>query len=171
MAAEANKDTCGVREESGLGGVGHDQVGRDRDDVRLGARGEKYDDRAMLCCACHPSNLLSFAFSIYRREKRPRRRRRRRRQGACGKRYVDYTIIFASFPANLSSLLLVFAGKEEGQEQGRGGRRRKEEEEEEEEEVVVVVAAASDKGVQEKEATVEEGSAHNEVADKKYCFF
>ena len=89
-----------------------------------------------------------------------------RRQGACGKRYVDYTIIFASFPANLSSLLLVFAGKEEGQEQGRGGRRRKEEEEEEEEEVVVVVAAASDKGVQEKEATAEEESAHNEVAEK-----
>ena len=80
MAAEANKDTCGVREENGLRGVGHNQVGIDRDDVRLGARGEKYDDCAMLCCACHPSNLLSFAFSIYRREKRPRRRKRRRRK-------------------------------------------------------------------------------------------
>ena len=38
------------------------------------------------------------------------------RQGACGKRYEDYAIICASSPANLLSLLLVFAGKEEGQE-------------------------------------------------------
>ena len=38
------------------------------------------------------------------------------RQGACQKRYVDYAIICASSPANLLSLLLVFAGKKEGQE-------------------------------------------------------
>ena len=80
----------------------------------------KYDDRAMLCI-CHHSNLLSFAFSIRRRGKKPRQRRRRR-----SRRKRRWQL---QLPATTEDKALAEKGTEE----------------EEEEVVVVMVETASDK--------------------------
>ena len=92
---------------------------RDRDDLRKASAEKRYDDRTMFF-TCHPSNILSFAFSICRRRRRPRRkirRRRRRRRRRRWRQELPTTPqrqgargMFCAFsPANICPLLLVFA--------------------------------------------------------------